>query len=115
MTKRGIIPDTDEAWDSGELGRELESAERSEDGPELEAMIDEAIGLQPISIRLEKSLVEDFKFIATINGIGYQPLMRQILKRFADSEKKRILREVAADVQAKAAAEVAKPKSRKAA
>ena len=30
-----------------------------------------------------------------MNGLGYQTLMRQVLTRFADSEKKRILREVA--------------------
>jgi hypothetical protein len=35
--------------------------------------------------------------IAEINGIGYQPLIRQVLKRFAYSEKKRILRERAAE------------------
>ncbi len=35
--------------------------------------------------------------IAEINGIGYQPLIRQVLKRFADAEKKRILRERAAE------------------
>lgn len=58
-----------------------------------EAQIDEALGLHLISIRLQKSLIEDLKMIATLNGIGYQPLMRQILKRFADGEKKRILKE----------------------
>jgi len=58
--------------------------------------------LQPISIRLEKSLIEDFKFIAILNRIGYQPLIRQVLKRFADCEKKRILREHAAEMIAKA-------------
>ncbi len=44
---------------------------------------------------LQKSLIEDLKHIATLNGIGYQPLIRQILTRFADAEKKRILREAA--------------------
>lgn len=28
--------------------------------------------------------------IAQLNGIGYQPLMRQVLARFADCEKKKI-------------------------
>jgi hypothetical protein len=42
---------------------------------------------------LQKSLIEDFKAIASLNGIGYQPLMRQILKRFVDCEKKRIIKE----------------------
>jgi uncharacterized protein (DUF4415 family) len=72
--------------------------------------IDEALALQLISIRLQKSLIENFKFIATLNGIGYQPLMRQILKRFVDSEKKRILRERAGEVEAQVVAN--KPQQR---
>ncbi|MBC8950174.1 BrnA antitoxin family protein [Xenorhabdus sp. TS4] len=57
-------------------------------------LINEALDLQPISIRLNKSLIEDLKMIADLNGLGYQPLIRQVLNRFANSEKKRILTEV---------------------
>lgn len=87
------ILDTDEAWDGGALGRDdsyVQVADETET-----AGIDEALGLQPISIRLERSLIEDFKLIAQLNGLGYQPLMRQALRRFADCEKKRILRDLA--------------------
>ena len=49
--------------------------------------------LQSISIRLPRSLIQDFKLIANLNGLGYQTLMRQILKRFADAEIKQIVRE----------------------
>ena len=92
MTKIGKIPTSDEAWDeNGQLGRDEEHVKRSEE--DIEPQIDKALELQLISIRLQKSLIEDFKYIATLNGIGYQPLMRQILKRFVDGEKKRILRE----------------------
>lgn len=87
---------TDEAWDSGELGTDANFAAKLDSSDE--AAIDAAIELQPISIRLQKSLIEDFKLIAQLHGLGYQPLMRQILTRFADCEKKRILREVAAGV-----------------
>ncbi len=100
--KHKTIPDTEEAWESGQLGRDADYAERLPDDADTEAMIDEALGLQPISIRLEKSLIEDFKLIASLHGLGYQPLMRQALRRFADSEKKRILQEaVAAQLRAK--------------
>lgn len=90
---RSII-DTDDAWDSGELGRDeaFVQVAAALDG----ATIDDSLGLQPISIRLERSLIEDFKMIAELHGLGYQPLMRQALKRFAESEKKRILREMVA-------------------
>lgn len=96
------IPDTEEAWLSGELGKEEKFAVAAPDDVEL--IINEHLDLQPISIRLEKSLIEDFKLIAKLHGLGYQPLMRQTLKRFADCEKKRILREVAGDMAARSKA-----------
>ncbi|WP_201212834.1 hypothetical protein [Rhodocyclus purpureus] len=95
------IPDTEEAWDTGELGADeafvghLSEDERAADF----AAINESLGLQPISIRLEKSLIDDFKSIATINGLGYQTLMRQALKRFAECEKKRIVGQMAAQMR----------------
>lgn len=97
MTNHGGIPASDDAWDSGQLGRDEEFVEVAPTGNE--ATIDEAMGLQMISIRLQKSLIEDFKFIASLNGISYQPLIRQVLTRFADSEKKRLLREHAEQIR----------------
>lgn len=88
------IAGTDEAWDTRALGAEVEFAIAIEGTGE--ALIDTALELQPISIRLQKSLIEDFKHIAQLHGIGYQPLMRQVLTRFANGEKKRLLREAAA-------------------
>ena len=46
--------------------------------------------MQAISIRLQKKLVDDFKVLAELNGIGYQTLMKQVLNRFIQSEMKRI-------------------------
>ncbi|MFC4258439.1 hypothetical protein ACFOZ5_05235 [Marinobacter lacisalsi] len=91
------IQGTPEAWEDGSLGREEEFVRVSKAVDD--AALNEAAGLQPISIRLQKSLIEDFKMIAEINGIGYQPLIRQVLKRFADAEKKRILREKSAEMR----------------
>jgi hypothetical protein len=87
--------DREDAWEQGALGQSEDHAEVVELSLEEEKAIDEAIGLQMISIRLQKSLIEDFKFIAEIHGLGYQTLMRQILCRFAESEKKRLLQEAA--------------------
>lgn len=92
------IVGTPEAWEDGSLGREEEFVRVSKNVDD--AALDAAAELQPISIRLQKSLIEDFKMIAEINGIGYQPLIRQVLKRFADSEKRRILREKSVDMRA---------------
>lgn len=93
MTTNQKIPPSDEAWDSGQLGQDENFVKLVEE--DLESQIDEALELQLISVRLQKSLIQDLKFIAELNGIGYQPLMRQVLVRFADCEKKRILKEAA--------------------
>lgn len=97
MAKADKIVASDEAWDNKELGEDLEHAEVATDN--FEALIDDALELHSISIRLQQSLIDDFKAIAALNGVGYQPLMRQVLTRFADCEKKRILRERAAEVR----------------
>ena len=68
----------------------------------VETAIDEALGLQPISIRLQKSLLDNLKALAQLNGIGYQPLVRQILTRWVDSELKNLLREKLANERAAA-------------
>ena len=92
MGQHAKIKGTTEAWESGQLGQDEEHVTAVEID---ETEINEALELQMISIRLQKSLIEDFKLIAKFNGIGYQTLMRQILKRFADSEIKRLLKSCA--------------------
>lgn len=59
---------------------------------EISAGIDEALDLQPISIRLQKDLIENLKALAKLNGLGYQPLIRQVLTRWVDCELKDMLR-----------------------
>jgi hypothetical protein len=77
-----------EHWDNGTLGRDEAYVAVA---PQSSALtIDDALGLQMISIRLPKELIEAFKAIASVNGMGYQPLMRTTLQRFADSELKRM-------------------------
>lgn len=81
---------TAEAWESGKLGREEEYVSVADID---QNDIDEAAELKLISIRLQKHLIEDMKMIAKLNGIGYQPLIRQIITRFVNAEKKAILRD----------------------
>jgi predicted DNA binding CopG/RHH family protein len=105
------IPGTVEAWETQQLGADEQFAEAVV-APEMDARIDQQIGLKLISIRIPEQLIEDFKLIASVNGsIGYQTLMKQCLKRFADSELKRMARDMAAEKQSlgvstKAAAKV---------
>ena len=80
--------DNDDRWDNGELGRDEQFVSVANYTPEQQAALDEALELQIISIRLPRGLIEDFKFIAEVIGLIYQTLMRHVLARFADMEKK---------------------------
>lgn len=82
------IANTPEAWGSGELGQSLEHA-RVAPG-KLASEIDDALGLQMISIRLDKELIDMFKLLGGKYQMGYQPLMREALKRFVDGELKMV-------------------------
>lgn len=99
MAKTDKIKGTSEAWDNGALGQDERYVLREDASEDEEALVDAAMAMQPISIRLPKSLIEDFKLIAELHGLGYQPLMRQTLARFADCEKKRLLREAASKLR----------------
>ena|SRR5690606_12467357 len=78
-----------EAWETGELGASADSVAVSTDS----AALDDALGMQLISIRLQKKLISDLKRIAGHHGIGYQPMIRDLLNRFVNSELKMILNE----------------------
>ena len=88
MTKK--IPSTPEAWEDGPLGKETAHVGKYVATMEEEASIDAAFGLKPISIRMEIELLNSLKAIAAYRKLGYQPLMRQVLQRFVDSELKQI-------------------------
>ncbi|HCU84859.1 hypothetical protein [Methylophilus sp. UBA6697] len=83
------IPNTVEAWETDALGADDEFVRVS--SVDLSTEIDEALCLQSISIRLEKRLVDSFKLLAKYHGVGYQPLMRDALNRFANAEMKNIV------------------------
>src|SRR5690625_5839628 len=87
--KDGKIESTVENWENGKLGQD--EAHVKVDTDDLESLINESLAMKAISIRLEETLIEDFKMIAKHHGLSYQPLMRQVLRRFADSETRRIL------------------------
>jgi hypothetical protein len=90
MTHPAKIEGSESAWESGDLGSDEAHAKVAPDQEENE--IDAALELHPISIRLQKGLLDNLKALAQLNGIGYQPLVRQILTRFVDCEMKSILK-----------------------
>lgn len=86
------VPEEECAWENGKLGRSEDHVVVASD--EDEAALDQAVCLKPISIRLHKSLINDLKLIAQHHGIGYQPLMRDALNRFARFELRTIAEEM---------------------
>lgn len=85
-TKTKEIADTSAAWETGKLGRDDEFVQVTSEAEA--AAIDDALGMQMISIRLPKSLLEDLKAMARFHEVGYQPLMRDVLARWVSAEKK---------------------------
>lgn len=80
MTNTPNSSDDAELWESGQLGASEGhvrpvSRERTKE-------IQEALGLQPVTVRLQKELVEQLKILAKKEGLGYQPLIRHILTRY---------------------------------
>ncbi|HHE3463627.1 hypothetical protein [Pasteurella multocida] len=84
----------DDKWEDSTLGRDenfVQKTSRTKDS------LENALGLQPISIRLPKALIQDLKNIAELHGLGYQPLIKQILNRFVDAEKRMMANEKIAE------------------
>lgn len=92
MTQAAKIPGTEEAWDNGTLGEDEHYVAVAP--KDLQDSVNQSLGMQAISIRLPKDLLEQYKAIAQYHKMGYQPLMREALTRFATSEMKRIVIEV---------------------
>lgn len=89
MATRKKIESTDQAWDEGSLGRSMEHARAA--GAEHEEALESALELQAISIRLPKQMIDQFKLVAHFHGVGYQPLMRDVLARFLPGAIREIL------------------------
>lgn len=89
MSEQTKILGSDDAWESKKLGYDEKHVKVADQN--LSKAVDESLGLQMISIRLNKDLIDAFKVMGQFHGIGYQPLMRDALQRFADSEMKAIV------------------------
>ena|SRR5688572_33497751 len=95
MKPRNLDPAITEQWENGELGR---SDEFVAVAPESESSeLDAALAMKLISIRLPIPLIETLKAIAAHHGIAYQPMIRDLLTRFARSE----IHQIAHDLDAR--------------
>lgn len=84
MTKRKLDADVTAKWESGEYGR---SDAHVAVAPEEESLqLDSDLAMKLVSIRLPIPLIEALKAIAGHHGIAYQPMIRDLLMRFARSE-----------------------------
>lgn len=84
---------SDEKWDNRELGAD-ENFVAVADSKEADKT-DESAGLELISVRLEKSVVQDLKEIAAYHGLmGHQTLIRDVVNSFAIQEL-RVIRHIA--------------------
>jgi len=89
MEHVATIEGTEDAWETEALGAEDAHVKVA---PDRQKELDEALDLHLISIRLQKGLLDNLKALAQLNGIGYQPLVRQVLNRFVECEMKSMLR-----------------------
>lgn len=106
MTDIKAVPNVDDLWDTGKLGRDEKHVKVS--SPESGQALDEGLELQMISIRLQNGLIEQLKFIAEFHRIGYQPMIRDVLCRWARTEILSIARQMQEQIEASEIIEEAK-------
>jgi len=88
MTTRKLDADVTAKWESGEYGR---SDAHVAVVPEEESLqLDSDLAMKLVSIRLPIPLIDALKAIAGHHGIAYQPMIRDLLMRFARSEFQQI-------------------------
>ena len=94
-------------WEDRQLGAETEFVAIADESHE--KALNEALELQSISIRLPVELIKNYKLIAGFHGIGYQPLMRDILHRFVPEGLKEIAQKQSVRETKRARSELIKP------
>lgn len=78
--KADQFDDGNKLWETRQLGASPEHAVRVSE--QKDKALDNAMGLQLLTFRVQKELIQQLKLLAKIEGIGYQPLMRQVLTKY---------------------------------
>ena len=86
--------DDENLWESRELGGDPNFVKASPVPASFHEILNKSSNMQMISIRLPKDLITDLKEIGSAQKLGYQALMREVLKRFVDAEKKVMYRDL---------------------
>ena len=74
-------------WESRELGSDPQFARSTSVPASFHELLNKSNNMQMISIRLPKDLIDDLKNISKAQKMGYQALMREVLKRFCRCRK----------------------------
>ena len=96
---RDSVFDNSDQWNSRELGAEESFVKKSGMPKKLKAKLNERSNqkMQLISMRLPISLIENLKEIGEQEGLGYQPLAREVLQRFAEAENRKQINKLIAE------------------
>lgn len=86
----GRFDEDAERWDNKELGASEEHARPASEVQQ--QALDDATGLQLISIRMPKILIEQMKQLARLEGIGYQPYVRKVITQHVRENEHKIER-----------------------
>lgn len=98
MDERVVRDAVDEDEDFRDLGVADDDSVRTD--PELEREMFKALGMRAISIRLPNGLIDAFKAVANLHGVGYQPLMRDVLERWLLGELRHLAQQQSAELTA---------------
>lgn len=77
---KSMLKHHDDLWESKKLGAEGKYVRKV--SQKREQAVDVDLELQLISLRLQKDLIDHLKYLAREEGIGYQPLIRQVLTHY---------------------------------
>lgn len=78
-----MTPDLDLQWETGALGQDEEFAKVYSQSTD--QSINEALSLELVSVRLEKTLIEDLKMIAVKDNKSLETLIRHTLTNLITS------------------------------
>ena len=107
MTTRSLDADLTAKWENGEYGRsDAHVAVVSEDES---LQLDTDLAMKLVSIRLPVPLIDALKAIAGHHGIAYQPMIRDLLMRFARSEFQQIQAELSSRMEEAQSADESSP------
>jgi hypothetical protein len=80
MNQNNKILGTQEAWESGQLGADEKYVRTA--SVMVNEELDTMLGLEVVTIRMEKHVVDAFRLLAIKKRVHYQSLIRYALQRY---------------------------------